>query len=826
MQGIYIAGSPFINSPWGYDQYSPLDLSVLDQHFGTIETWRSAIEEIHARGMYVILDNTFATMGDLIGFDGYLNTTTPFTLKEHSVQWKSSRQYHDFDIGNNYNKTCQYPKFWLETGFPVDEEVTSQMVGCYDSDFDQYGDTEAFGVFPDWRRELSKFASVQDRLREWHEPVRQKLENFYCMMIAQLDIDGYRYDKATQSTVDAMGSMNSAMRTCARRFGKDNFFIPGEITGGNVFGSIFLGRGRQPDMTPENLTVAATMTNNSADKYFIRDQEHGALDAAAFHYTVYRTLTRFLGMDGNLEAGYDAPQNFVDMWNSFLLTNDFVNPNTGEVDPRHMYGVTNQDVFRWPAITNGVQRQLLGHFITTIHMPGAPLLLWGEEQAFYVLDNTASNYIFGRQAMSSATAWQTHGCYHLTSTQFFNMPLNASRHGCQDDTVSYDHRDPAHPVRNIIHHMNQLRDQYPVLQDGFFLQQLSNQTAEIQYPGSGTVTTDTGMWSVMRSAFPGAQDLSGAGAGELPVWLLYSNANASTTYTFDCNNNDTALNTTSLIAPYDAGTVVKNLFYPYDEHTLADSIHRLGINGSTNPSGCLSSLDMAAYDFRAYVPKDQWIGPKPMTTKFNPGHDARLESSVSLNGTETIDIELEFSVEMNCDDVTNSISFNASTEGGIAPTIARDSVRCTNIDNPQTPAYVGGISSAWSWSATLNNVANGVHAVTVRNASSQAGDVTNAVDRFLFRIGQRDNPMVFTRTANYSSSLLSKSDNGSLVVSHRAAGANKWRYSTNWGSSFSEWMPYVGGKSQIEKQAWSGTKSQSWKGDHVRVEYFSRLGGK
>ena len=53
-----------------------------------------------------------------------------------------------------------------------------------------------------------------------------------------------------------------------------------------------------------------------------------------------------------------------------------------------MYGVTNQDVFRWPAVTNGVERQLLGHFITNMLMPGIPLLLWGEEQSFYVLDNT------------------------------------------------------------------------------------------------------------------------------------------------------------------------------------------------------------------------------------------------------------------------------------------------------------------------------------------------------------------------------------------------------------------------------------------------------
>lgn len=777
--------------------------------------------------MYVILDNTFATLGDLIGFDGYLNTTTPFTLDEHQVQWKSSRQYHDFHIGDTYNKTCNYPKFWLETGFPVGDDVTSQMVGCYDSDFDQYGDTEAFGVFPDWRRELSKFASVQDRLREWHEPVRQRLENFYCMMIAQLDIDGYRYDKATQSTVDAMGSMNDAMRTCARRFGKENFFTPGEITGGNVFGSIFLGRGRQPDMIPDNLTLAATLTNNSADKYFLRDAEHSALDAAAFHYTVYRTLTRFLGMDGNLEAGYDAPRNFVDMWNTFLLTNDFVNPNTGKVDPRHMYGVTNQDVFRWPAITNGINRQLLGHFITTIHMPGAPLLLWGEEQAFYILDNTASNYIFGRQAMSSATAWQTHGCYHLDSTQFFHMPLNASRNGCNDDTVSYDHRDPSHPVRNIIHHMHQLREQFPVLQDGFFLQQLSNQTKEIQYPGSGNTTTETGMWSVMRSVFPGVQDLSDstAAAGDLSVWLLYSNANASTTYQFDCNDNATALNTTSLISPYDSGTTVKNLFYPYDEHTLGDSVHKLGINGSTNPNGCLSSLDMAAYDFRAYVPKAQWVGPMPMITKFSPGHDARLKSTAGADGTESLNVTLQFSVEMDCDSVTNSISFNSSTQSGTGPSIDRNSVQCANLDSPVTPDYVGAISSVWSWSATLTNVSSGIHAITVRNATSEDGDVTNAVDHFLFRIGQSDNPMVFPRTANYSSSLLTKSDNGSLIVNHAAAGADKWRYSTNWGSSFSEWMPYVGGKSLIEKQAWSGTSKQAWKGTHVRVEYFSRLAG-
>lgn len=49
-----------------------------------------------------------------------------------------------------------------------------------------------------------------------------------------------RIDKATQMTVDALAEWASSTRQCAAALGKHNFFIPGEITGGNTFGSIYL----------------------------------------------------------------------------------------------------------------------------------------------------------------------------------------------------------------------------------------------------------------------------------------------------------------------------------------------------------------------------------------------------------------------------------------------------------------------------------------------------------------------------------------------------------------------------------------------------------
>jgi alpha-1,3-glucan synthase len=106
----------------------------------------------------------------------------------------------------------------------------------------------------------------------------------------------------------------------------------------------------------------------------LRDAPLNGLDGVAFHYSVYRSLERFLGMDGNLQVAYDVSTDFVTAWLEMFVNNDFINAQTGAVDPRHMYGTSNFDVFRWPSLDNGTQKSVLATFITTLLMPGVPLV--------------------------------------------------------------------------------------------------------------------------------------------------------------------------------------------------------------------------------------------------------------------------------------------------------------------------------------------------------------------------------------------------------------------------------------------------------------------
>ncbi|KAL8283489.1 hypothetical protein RQP46_005592 [Phenoliferia psychrophenolica] len=822
---IYLAGTPFINMPWGSDGYSPLDFTLLDPHFGTIDDWRDMVTEVHRRGMYIIVDFTVGTMGDFVGFKGYLNTSTPFTLNEHDAVWKPATygpitQYPDFAWSNVKNSSCVLPDFYNQDGTKVttcegETECPTTHTGCYDSEFDHYGDTEAFGTHPDWQRELSKFASVQDRLREWKPSVAAKLEVFGCLIISMLDIDGIRIDKATQMTVAALADWASTTRTCATKLGKTNFFIPGEITGGNNFGSIYLGRGRQPDQVPS--AAMAPVLTPSEGAYFMRDEGKQALDGAAFHYSIYRSLTRTLGMDGNLSVAYDVDVDFVNAWNVMLTTNDFLNPSTGDFDPRHLYGVGNQDVFRWPSLINGTRKNLFGTFITTLLLPGIPLTYYGEEQAMYLYDSQATNYLYGRQPMGSNIAWQKHGCYALGDAQYHDMPFNkgtngALSDGCNDDWNSQDHLDPTAPGRIIMARMLQLRKTYPALLDGFSLQTRGNWTSNGYLPGSNTTATEFGVWSVERGPLTN-QTFTGTQANTT-VWLLYSNLNDSTTITQDCTGAD------GIMTPYQSGVAVTNLFHPYDNITLSTSPTSYYLNGLAPYRGCAPSISLVPHGFAAYVPTANWVAPLPVLTGFLPGHDARLTRG-TVNATN-IDLVFQYSTAMSCDSISTGLTLTSERSNATAtPTLDKSSVVCGPATGVNVSDLNGAPPTAWAWSGTIINADDGIYMFSLSNVTSSSGTSTGTTDNLLVRKGLETNIMIFpaSTAANYYNPLLTPED-GHYYLNHQSYGASSFRWSSDYGQNWSPWNAWES-RTQLEETDFNTT--DMWDGKHVKVQYHSEL---
>ena len=230
---------------------------------------------------------------------------------------------------------------------------------------------------------------------------------------------------------------------------------------------------------------------------------------------------------------------------------------------------------------------------------------------------------------------------------------------------------------------------------------------------------------------------------------------------------------------------------------------------------------MPPWGYKALVPTQKFVEPKPVITYFKPGHDLRLFSDVDSG--QSVHIEIGFSTAMDCDSITSSIFVTSTTEADAQAFIEDSSVKCSAYNT--TAALVGVRTTAFRFEADLIGVHHGIHRISLKNVTSSNGSPTGSVDHFLLRLGSFENPMVYPKAANYSSSLLRKDSDGNLIVTHNAAGADRWRYSLNFQTSYSDWLPYSGGNSTLTAQPWSGTSKQAWNGEHVVVQYWSSLAG-
>lgn len=576
-------------------------------------------------------------------------------------------------------------------------------------------------------------------------------------------------------------------------------------------------------MYPEDVTEAMSSTSTSGG--YIRRSNKSALDASAWSYVMYRWFEHFFGLSGRISASYDVDYvSLTNANNEIFRTNDLINANTGKLDIRHMYGMTNHDIFRWPAITDGKAKAWLGTALMHLLLPGVPLLYQGEEQDQKLLDNTASNYIFGRQPMFSTLAWQNHGCYSVGTSQYTsNMSFAPAAKACHDDSTSLDSFNPAAPARAMLKQMHHLRTQYRTIQDAFTIQVNGNYSYQ-------NVTLDNGqfwiqaLWSTVRKPNTLAQDFGSAEANQT-IWYLYNNKPYAHNYSdWDCSQDKVGWNVPypNLIAPYDDTTVVRNLLPPYEERKLSSSKVAYYNDGKAPHFGCLDSVDMAAFSLKVYVDKKYWKPPIPAVLSASPYHDQRILSN-STSGPEVVPFSISFSEELNCDQIAKKLSVSSSTSGkGIAKL---EKISCSKITSPTTPEFAWAVPLAqWQISGSITNVYHGIHWIDLDGEyGGVSGNVTSFAgsERFLFRIGKQDNPMVFPRLANYSSTLIQHVAGKRVTLHHKAIGATRYRYTTNWQSSWSDWRDLNNETTVVDMLPWSGKPSQAWKGTHVMCQYWN-----
>lgn len=363
--------------------------------------------------------------------------------------------------------------------------------------------------------------------------------------------------------------------------------------------------------------------------------------------------------------------------------------------------------------------------------------------------------------------------------------------------------------------MSKVQEQIPALRDGFQVERLSVASHNVITPGSHNPFIDTGMWSSVRGPFQGVQDFSTRPGGNQVVWLIHSNEKIAVNYSVGCGEVDRRR---TIISPFPPGTIAKNLFFPYQEFMIEE----LQWTDKPGNSGCLAHLLLQPFSFMALVPKPSFVAPRPSITHFLPGHDSRILSSGLLDESSEIKIELQFSINMNCRSVVESISIEGRTENSVQAAIDPKTIRCSSIEvddrlPTELPSQPEGI---WLFTAILKDIEDGVYRLTVNNASDSTGTSrTMAKDHFLFRVGKYNNPVVFPLKANYTSDLLKKNRNGDLVISHKASGADKFRYSMNWGRTYSPWHLYTGGETLVNESFIENPSEKTWDGNHVIVEY-------
>lgn len=203
--------TPVFKHNGSYHGYCATDPTQVDPGFGSNQDLRRLVREAHARGIKVVLDVVVNHLCD--DKSSYEGTVAHSACSNdlNGINWN----------GGEAASLSQVRLKMSETFFPPfrRQEFFNRCGTNSGSDTGGEGAETIFGDFSpgmfDYNTRSPDFQALFTDLHKW--------------WIAYADVDGFRLDAAKHVTEDYLAYFSTHVRDYARRLGKENFFIVGEV---------------------------------------------------------------------------------------------------------------------------------------------------------------------------------------------------------------------------------------------------------------------------------------------------------------------------------------------------------------------------------------------------------------------------------------------------------------------------------------------------------------------------------------------------------------------------------------------------------------------
>jgi hypothetical protein len=419
-----------------YHGYGIQDFLDVDPRFGTREELVELVAAAHERGIRIILDIIFNHSGaNWLYPNGVLEP--PYRLGRYDFgAWRDANGAATANIGGPddgvWPAELQHPDTYTRAG--------SGNLGAGDID--------------DPRAEHKRTDFLQ--LRDFDLGARNVLNDLarcYKYWIGLTDCDGFRIDTLKHVSLEEGRNFCGTIKEFASNLGKENFFLVGEVAGGDF------GQDRYLDVLDRNLNAALDIGEM---RLALTGVAKGLADPRGY----------FSGFDpGNASMG--SHRNIGNRHVSVLDDHD------------HVFGAKVRFSSDAPS-----ERQVAAAAAVQLFSLGIPCIYYGTEQAFagpepgvrHFLPNYGGSDVYLREAMFGPEHPRAAGVAGLQST-------DPSLPGFGPFGTAGQHCfDPQHPAYRRIAEMNALRRRFPVLRHGRqYLRQTSFLGRPFDFHGAGEV---------------------------------------------------------------------------------------------------------------------------------------------------------------------------------------------------------------------------------------------------------------------------------------------------------------------------------------------------